>query len=150
MKNLDVYVTRASHSEQPLCVAICEIDFFSQIADSYGKPAAEYILRRAMHQIRSELRSFDFVESMNKNHEFLMVFGCEKSNAVGIFERVRLSIANTPFYYEDTILHVTITCGITVFDPPNDRRGSDDIFISADAALEMAKDNGRNKVICLP
>lgn len=148
MNTLEQEIARASQQNQPLCVALCEVDFIEKITDTYGHSAGDYLLRRVRQHVSSELRSFDTVGHSGKG-EILLIFNCSEANAKTIFERVRLSIANTPFYFEQTIIQITISCGLTVFTPPVDERNSQLLIDTADKALFTAKNSGRNSVVCL-
>lgn len=148
MRTLENEVTRASQENQPLCIAMCEIDNIKKINDTYGKDAGEYIYRRVKQNIRSELRFFDTVTHSGKD-EILLVFNCSEDNAKKIFERVRQSIADTPFYFQQFVIHITISCGLTIYTPPVDTRDTQVLIDTADKALFSAKDRGENEVVCL-
>ena len=147
LKKLEKEILRASQDNQPLCIAHCEIDFIEKISDDYGQAVTNYLLRWVRQHIRSEIRSFDIPsQSDSDNEEIVLIFNCSEDNAKRIFERVRLSVAKTSFYYEGLVINLTISCGLTVFNPPVDTRDGYIIISSVDRALYSAKENGHNTV----
>lgn len=147
MKKLEKEISKASQQNQPLCLALCEVDNLEKIYQAYGQDIGDFLLRRVKQHIRSELRFFDSVGHKGTN-EILLVFNCSEDNAKNIFERIRFSIENTPFYYEQNIIQITISCGFTVYIPSLGERNSRLLLETADKALYSAKKNGQNAVVC--
>jgi diguanylate cyclase (GGDEF)-like protein len=150
VKKLKKEILRASQDKQPLCIARCEIDFIDQISGVYGQVVREYLLRRVRQHISSEIRSFDMPTQARSdkpdNDEIVLVFNCSEENAKRIFERVRLSVENSSFYYGSLVIKLTISCGLTIFNPPADLRDGPILINSVGRALYLAKENGHNRV----
>ncbi len=147
MKNLEREISRASQQNQPLCLALCEVDKLEKIYETYGETTGDFLLRRVKQHIRSELRFLDSVGHKSAN-EILLVFNCSEGNAKNIFERIRLSVESTPFYYEQSIIQITISCGFTVYHPSLDESNSQLLLEAAGKALYSAKNKGQNTVVC--
>ena len=146
MEALYKELSRSFRQQQPLCIAMCDIDFFKKINDSYGHLAGDHVIREVTQRISSELRPYDLVGRYG-GEEFLLVFNSSVQDAFKLLERMRLSIANTPFNYEKEVLKVTISSGVTVYDS-FDGEGDKQVLIDqADKALYEAKENGRNRVV---
>lgn len=147
MKKLEKEISKASQQNQSLCLALCEVDNLENIYQTYGQGTGDFLLRRVKQHIRSELRFFDSVGHKSTN-EILLVFNCSEENAKKIFERLRLSVESTSFYYEQTIIKITISCGFTVYVPSLGEGNSRSLLETADKALSSAKNNGQNAVVC--
>jgi len=146
MESLEKEMARADRQQQTLCVAMCDIDFFKKINDGYGHLAGDHVIRELSQRISSILRPYD-IAGRYGGEEFLLVFAASKEDAFSLLERIRLAIAETAFAYEDDVLDVTISCGLTAFYPPEDKRGAQVLIDCADKALYEAKRSGRNKVV---
>ena len=77
--------------------------------------------------------------------EFLAI--CPDINAQELFnlaENLRITIENQTFYYEDKVLNVTISGGITLF--PDEGNDVLSLVRIADNKLYESKKNGRNRI----
>jgi diguanylate cyclase (GGDEF)-like protein len=146
MEALDKEISRSYRQQQPLCVAMCDIDFFKHINDNYGHLAGDQVIREVTQRISAELRPYD-IAGRYGGEEFLLVFNSSFKDAHKLLERIRLSIANTPFNYEKESLKVTISSGVTVYDSADEEGDRQVLNDAADKALYQAKDGGRNKVV---
>jgi diguanylate cyclase (GGDEF)-like protein len=146
MEALDKEISRSHRQQQPLCVAMCDIDFFKHINDNYGHLAGDHVIREVTQRINAELRPYDLAGRYG-GEEFLLVFNSPFKHAHNLLERIRLSIANTPFSYEKESLKVTISSGVTVYDSPDEEGNRAVLIDAADKALYKAKENGRNRVV---
>ena len=146
MEALDKEISRSYRQQQPLCVAMCDIDFFKHINDNYGHLAGDHVIREVTQRISAELRPYDMAGRYG-GEEFLLVFNSPFKDAHKLLERIRLSIANTPFNYEKESLKVTISSGVTVYDSADEEGDRQVLIDAADKALYEAKENGRNRVV---
>ncbi|MCX6060028.1 MAG: GGDEF domain-containing protein [Chloroflexi bacterium] len=69
-------------------------------------------------------------------------------DAVLLAERIRLSIANTPFDTSTQVLILTGSLGAEIFTA--ELSGIDELLRNADMALYHAKNSGRNCVVAYP
>ena len=70
-----------------------------------------------------------------------------KTEAILVAERIRSTIDEHDFVYNNQHLHVTISVGVSVFDVNTNLVNSPNEFVNqADQGLYMSKSNGRNKV----
>ena len=146
MEALDKELSRSFRQQQPLCVVMCDIDFFKKINDNYGHLAGDHVIREVTQRISAELRPYDLVGRYG-GEEFLLMFNSSLQDAFKSLERIRLSIASMPFNYEKQILKVTISSGVTVYDSPDEEGDKQVLIDAADKALYEAKENGRNRVV---
>ena len=145
MDTLDKELSRSYRQQQPLCIAMCDIDFFKKINDNHGHLAGDHVIREVTQRINSALRPYDCAGRYG-GEEFLLVFNSSLNDADKLLERMRLSIANTSFNYEKEVLKVTISCGVTVYDSFVEEGDKQFLIDQADKALYEAKENGRNRV----
>ena len=136
-------VERAQRHARPLAVAMLDADHFKLINDTYGHPTGDDVLRVISERCRTTLRTNDILARYG-GEEFVIVFpetNLEEAGAVA--ERLRAAIAANPIKVGDHALPVTVSIGVAAFAPGND---VERLIERADAALYMAKQDGRNLV----
>jgi diguanylate cyclase (GGDEF)-like protein len=93
------------------------------------------------------VRSHDCVGRYG-GEEFLIVLpGCDASQALRTAERIRSEIALCPVDTGSAQLEFTASVGVTIAKP--DDTSATEILAVADAALDRAKNSGRNRAIIL-
>ena len=131
----------------PLSVLLFDIDHFKKVNDTYGHPAGDAILKRLAEIIVKCSRTTDVVARYG-GEEFVVLMGAtNKDQAVVYAERLRDTIARSPFPVpgQDTSVQVTASLGISGF--PEDGESPADLVKAADVALYEAKKTGRNRVV---
>lgn len=122
-----------------------DIDKFKQVNDTYGHPAGDYVLAEISKVIRDKLiRGNDFFARAGGEEFALMLLGSPPRQAEEIGERIRATIENHEFTFDNKRLPVTISIGIAF---KNERDASwEFIYERADKALYQSKNSGRNRV----
>ncbi len=138
------YVQR--QPEAALFICLCDIDHFKRINDTHGHLAGDAILQGVARRIATALRPYDQVGRYG-GEEFLILQYTFRDQVYNPFERIRRATADTPFIVEEISLAVTISCGVTLFAPPEDIRNATALLAAADAALYEAKVAGRNRTV---
>ena len=132
---------------QNLAVLMFDIDFFKKFNDTYGHECGDFVLTTVAELISKSLRETD-VASRYGGEEFTVLLDkTGKADALLVAERIRSTINDYDFVFNDQHLHVTISVGVSVFDVDNNMVNSPNEFVNqADQGLYMSKNNGRNKV----
>lgn len=128
-----------------ICVVIADIDYFKIVNDTYGHLVGDDVLKEVASQLNANLRSDD-ISGRWGGEEFVMLLPntpCQK--AFEIVERIRESIANTPFQVSSSshVFNTTISFGIS--ESPTKDVTFKQLIEEADKALYQAKNNGRNQ-----
>ncbi|MFT4812210.1 MAG: diguanylate cyclase (GGDEF)-like protein [Oleispira sp.] len=146
MNALTNEIARSKRNLQPLYICMCDIDHFKSINDTHGHIAGDAVLKGVAQLLNKSLRPYDLCGRYG-GEEFLIILNSKENNVHDLFERIRQAIANTPFIYEGTVLHVTISGGVTLYSPATDKRNSTQLLTDADTALYEAKNAGRNRIV---
>lgn len=138
---------RAQRDSAPLSLILLDIDYFKLYNDSYGHQRGDECLKRVAHALASTIsRPADLVARYG-GEEFVAVLpGTDAKGAEKLAERFRRSVQALEIDHgaSNAGEHVTISAGIATVIPEVDT--SVDSFVeSADRALYLAKEQGRNQ-----
>lgn len=137
-------IARAERERHPLSVLMLDLDRFKSINDVHGHLIGDMVLREAAQRMRAAGRRYDSVGRYG-GEEFLVVLpGCGLDDARSQAERLRETIAATPFASDSQPLRVTISVGVSCAHDHD----ADILIREADEALYRAKSLGRNRVEC--
>jgi len=133
---------QASMTVSPLGLLLLDLDHFKQINDQGGHPVGDQVLASVGAVLRSVLRARDFA-GRNGGEEFAILLpDTGVPAALEIAERVRAAVAEISLAGAD----VSVTASIGVVGFPDHATSLDRLEWLADAALYLAKRQGRNRV----
>ncbi len=134
-------------NKQHVAVIMFDIDFFKKFNDTYGHECGDFVLKSVADLIRKNLRESDVASRYGGEEFTCLLLEAGKDEAMVVAERIRSTINEHDFVYNDQHLHVTISGGISVFDAETNLVSSPNEFVNqADQGLYMSKNNGRNRV----
>lgn len=144
-ENMEREFLRASRYKSDLSFAIIDIDFFKNINDTYGHACGDHILKEVAYIILQNFRKTDIVFRYGGEEFSVILTETPIGNAVIPLERLRKTIENNIFYYENNKIHLTVSIG--AYHLNAETNSALELFNRADKALYKAKENGRNKVV---
>ena len=134
-------------NKQQIAVIMFDIDFFKKFNDTYGHECGDFVLKSVADLIRKNLREADIASRYGGEEFTALLIDAGKDEAMVVAERIRSTINEHDFVYNDQHLHVTISGGVSVFDAETNLVSSPNEFVNqADQGLYMSKNNGRNRV----
>ena len=137
--------TRARRHKQPLSFIILDLDYFKKINDEFGHIAGDAMLKEIASICQSKIRSIDILGRFGGEEFIILLPETDIEGAVFVAERIRKTIEETEFIFENRIMDMTVSLGVTGADIITDE--DFDVFLKhADRALYRAKDGGRNRV----
>ena len=143
----DALVERAAARGKPLTVLIIDIDHFKAVNDTYGHDAGDDVLREFSDRLRSCIRGIDLACRYG-GEEFVVVMpDTDLGIANKVAERIRRRIAAEAFPIDRGSRNVEVTISIGLASRIGPQDNSALIMKRADAALYLAKRNGRNRVV---
>ena len=140
-------IDKAFEMEENIAVLMFDIDFFKKFNDTYGHECGDFVLISVANIIKSSLRESDIASRYGGEEFTVLLRKGKKDEAMKVAERIRKKIEDYDFVYNDQHLHVTVSCGVSVFDKEKNPVELPNIFVNqADSGLYMSKNNGRNQV----
>lgn len=120
-----------------------DLDHFKHVNDSLGHSVGDQLLKSVANRLQACVRSSDTV-SRQGGDEFVVLLaevGAPEDVAFAA-EKLIKATAEPHLVGNDERLHVTLSIGISLY--PDDARDVDSLIQHADAAMYVAKRNGRN------
>ena len=146
---MDKEMSRAMRYKRPFALVLFDLDHFKKVNDKYGHPAGDQVLKVVSHEASQLVRESDTLARYG-GEEFAVILPETDLRGAGIFaERLRKAIAATKVKAGDVTIDVSISVGVTSFDPTNGTNHKTDIISAADKALYHSKNNGRNRISLL-
>jgi len=128
---------------QPLTIAIADLDRFKIVNDSLGHVVGDEALRRSASLMRQHCRDSDLVARIGGEEFALILPGMALSDAAEFCERLRGAIESNEWRLVHQHLRVTVSIGVAQWDGSADETS---LLEAADAQLYRAKRAGRNRV----
>jgi diguanylate cyclase (GGDEF)-like protein len=128
-----------------VAVAVVDIDFFKRINDVHGHVVGDAVLQAVAQRMSGRLRAEDVVCRLGGD-EFAVVLSSigSRGAAVVVLETILKMICEAPFHIGGRVVVVTFSGGVSVF--PLDCDNERDALATADEALYLAKQQGRNQI----
>ncbi len=142
---------RATRSQTPLSVIMCDIDFFKPYNDHYGHQKGDKCLIQVANVLQEHARRDEDIAARYGGEEFIIILPATSlDNARDLAEQMRIAVENLGIShrYSATNNVVTASFGVaTIIPTPEQRPGS--LVARADKALYQAKQEGRNRVVVM-
>lgn len=140
LANLHAVAHSAKHRNEPVTIAIFDIDHFKTVNDRYGHQTGDEVLKHVAKIVSSQLRASDLFGRLG-GEEFLIVLPNESGgNGYSIIERIRMRIASES-WAPAGLKNVTVSAGLAIL---GEGENIDDALQRADQAMYKAKEGGRN------
>ena len=143
-ERLSFEYNRWQRYRHPLSVSVIDIDLFKKINDSFGHKAGDRVLQLVAREMKSRLRSTDFIARFGGEEFVLLLPETGLEAARDVVEQFREHIGKLPFHFGGKPVSITFSAGVSEF---RDGDTEDTVFDRADRALYQAKDAGRNQVM---
>jgi diguanylate cyclase len=136
--------TRALERNEPFSLIILDIDHFKRVNDTYGHVTGDEVIMAAAKAMTSACRFRSMPYRLGGEEFGIIAYDVGIADAVSLAENVRGSIAALHLNPTANLPAVTISAGVVSSFAKADGR---DLLSAADAALYLAKNQGRNRVI---
>jgi diguanylate cyclase (GGDEF)-like protein/PAS domain S-box-containing protein len=131
---LEREVARASRENEPLAVAMLDLDRFKEYNDRHGHQAGDRVLREAASAWRAVLRETDLLARYGGEEFAVALPGCNLTRAAELVNRLR----------EVTPAEQSCSAGLACWDGSE---SADRLLGRADSALYDAKQAGRDRTV---
>lgn len=133
---------RRASSGSPFSILMLDIDYFKSINDEFGHMVGDDVLRAFAQRLREFLRAGDFCARFGGEEFVVILPDTPLATAMDIGERIRKGMAQAPLLTKPRV-QATVSIGVAAMEQ---EQSIDELFASADAAVYLAKNEGRNQV----
>lgn len=152
MQRLEEEVVRGLRQKLPVSCLFIDIDHFKSFNDLYGHSVGDQVLRYVANIIKKQMRLSDVLARYGGEEFAVLLTNTDTRLAQEVAERIRQSIADAILKVDSLTdeLNVTVSIGCTTMtktDNQNINALGESLLNSADQALYVAKDAGRNCII---
>ncbi len=121
-----------------------DLDNFKIVNDTCGHVAGDELLKQLPAIFNEILRSGDIVARLGGDEFGIILENCGLKQAASIADKIRQSIKDYRFVWDDKIFEIGVSIGVTAITADNVEMSH--VLSSADVACYAAKDSGRNRV----
>ena len=139
---------RCSRSNLPLAVILFDADHFKVVNDTYGHATGDAVLRHLAAGLSANFRSTDIVSRFGGEEFVVLMPSASEDDAVAMAQRMCQHVASNVLTVDGIAIGYTVSAGVVGM---SEEIGSiDELLKRADAAMYMAKADGRNRVARWP
>jgi diguanylate cyclase (GGDEF)-like protein len=136
----ELYLT----SGRPFSILMLDIDLFKGVNDEFGHMVGDDVLRAFAQRVREFVRPGDVCARFG-GEEFVVVLPrTTLQAALEVAERLRQGVAKSPLI-DTPRVQLTVSIGVAALSPG---QTVSDLLVTADAAVYIAKNAGRDQVYC--
>ncbi|MCB0279824.1 MAG: GGDEF domain-containing protein [Calditrichaeota bacterium] len=142
-------INRSMRHVKVFSLIIFDIDHFKTFNDTYGHQVGDFVLKHICKIAQSQIRTIDLIARYGGEEFVIVLPETHLNEARFVAEKVRQKIEETPLKDPETAkqYNVTISLGVSWFNPADNNMSQDIIIKEADTALYQAKENGRNQTV---
>jgi len=140
--------SRAQREQEPLSVALIDIDHFKLYNDNYGHQMGDDTLIKVAHSLHEGAhRPTDFVARYGGEEFTVIMPNTSSEGAENLLERLRIAVEKLVIQHEYSTATgcISISIGFVTIVPTADDH-YEPLLKLADEALYIAKESGRNRV----
>lgn len=139
-------LARSRRHHWPLAMLIIDLDNFKKINDTFGHLVGDEILVGVAALFKEHIREEDCLARFGGEEFVILAPNMILENAFQMAERIRCAIAGKEFMAAGGKHAIMLTTSVGLAIYPHDASDEKGLISSADKALYLAKNSGRNRV----
>lgn len=143
-EHTEIVCSAARRRQRQVSVLMIDVDRFKSVNDSHGHAAGDAVLQQIAERLRAGVRAEDMAGRWGGEEFVILLPDTGEEGAVKLAERLRFAVANESIRTTEGLeiaVTVSIGCATGVGEYP------DALLKRADAALYVAKAEGRDRVV---
>jgi diguanylate cyclase (GGDEF)-like protein len=145
MDKLEAAIQRVRASGERLAVLFVDLDRFKQINDQFGHSVGDTVLIAVARRLQHVLGSDDMVARLGGDEFIVLVEGSHSTGAAPVIAARILRALDDELVIDGHRMTVGASIGISQF--PTDGTSAEELLLNADAAMYVAKSDGRSSCL---
>jgi diguanylate cyclase (GGDEF)-like protein len=142
---LEREIERAGRTGRRFCVLMIDMDELKPINDTFGHHYGDQILRAVADVIRRSIRAIDSAARYGGDEFVVLLPETDPTGAFVVAEKLRQTVSEIRLNANGRVMRTTVSVGIVSY--PDDGTTSEQLMMTADAAMYESKHRGRNLVV---
>ncbi len=135
-------LNHARRNKTGVAVVFIDLDRFKNINDSLGHPAGDELLKGLAGRLTKTLRQEDTIARISGDEFIVLLEEVEQVEDAEVAIEKLMTAFRSPFKLQGHDVRVTASMGVSLY--PRDGEEPSELIKNADAAMYLAKDEGRN------
>ncbi|WP_317367926.1 GGDEF domain-containing protein [uncultured Tyzzerella sp.] len=145
-EKIKIQIEEFNKNLELFCIAICDIDNFKNVNDTYGHDCGDLVLKGMADIFIENSKKFNIDICRWGGEEFLILIkNSDINNAKFICEEILKDIRKFEILYKDELVKVTMTFGLSEFSLQNN--DIEEVLKEADVNLYKGKSTTKNCVV---
>ena len=146
MQRMPGMIEHAQESGRSLTLCLLDVDYFQRVNEDYGHQGGDRVIRHLVQLVRQHLGDDERIVRLG-GQEFVLLLQAPIGSAWERLDRIRRAIAEHPFPsgLGGESCRITVSGGLAA--TPQDGTELPALLRSADRRLQLAKRDGRNRVV---
>lgn len=142
-----VLIEQSKDPDANISIILIDIDNFKRINDTYGHKAGDAVLVAVADILTAAMRGANGIVGRIGGEEFALVaIQKDLADVIALADQIRLNIKKASIDTQNSLISATVSIGLAHHSPGDDL---DNTLLSADKALYLAKNAGRDRVMGL-
>lgn len=143
-RRLELAIDTLARQSRQHALLYLDLDQFKIVNDTCGHSAGDELLRQITALLQPLVRDSDTLARLGGDEFGAFLENCSPESAMRIAEKLRQTICDFHFVWQDKIFPIGVSIGLVHFN--NNTLSLPDLLSAADTACYIAKDTGRNRV----
>ncbi|MFJ7565935.1 EAL domain-containing protein [Herminiimonas sp. NPDC097707] len=143
-RRLELAIDTLARQSKQHALLYLDLDQFKIVNDTCGHSAGDELLRQITALLQPLVRDSDTLARLGGDEFGAFLENCSPESAIRIAEKLRQTICDFHFVWQDKIFPIGVSIGLVNFN--TNALSLPDLLSAADTACYVAKDAGRNRV----
>ncbi|MBD3797275.1 MAG: sensor domain-containing diguanylate cyclase [Campylobacterales bacterium] len=131
-------------------VAMCDLDYFKDINDTYGHIAGDQVLKKFVDIVKKNIRSSDLIIRYGGEEFVIILSAITEAKGYEVLNKIREMFSQCRVKYDGREIKCSVSIGMSEINPQKSFKKNmiNKYLMEVDQELYIAKANGRNRVMC--